>query len=277
MDFDDEILETALHRKDALEFLTEGPRSRRSIQEALDVSKATRHRILRTFEDEGLLRRSGDAYELTEYGRVVGDAVGAFDATVRTAQRIRPLLEAFGEADLAYDLDHFADVTVTSAHPDDPTRPVHRYLELFEGTSLVRTVARTSFVPPLYLEEIFDRFFEDDDKRGVVVYPKTAVENRYADYPDIHRKVAREDQPLRYRVYDRAPFGLTIYDRDHVGLRAYDRETNTLLLFADTDDPEAVAWAEDVFERYYDESKPLSAFETFPDWAPTTAIYEDIV
>lgn len=277
MDFDDEVLETALNRKDALEFLADGPRSRRSIQEALDVSKATRHRIVRSFEDKGLLRRNGDEYDLTEFGRVVADEVTAFDATVRTAQRIRPLLEAFGEAGLEYDLEHFSDVTVTRAHPDDPTRPVHRYLELFEDTGLVRTLARTSFVPPLYLEEIFDRFFDDEDKRGVVIYPKTAVENRYADYPEIHRRVAREDHPLRYRLYDRAPFGLTIYDRDHVGLRAYDTETNSLLLFADTDDPDAVAWAEAVFERYYEESKPLSAYDSFPDWAPESEIYADIV
>ncbi len=140
----------------------------------------------------------------------------------------------------------------------------------------MRTIARTSFIPPLYLEEIFSSAFDDEMKGGIVIYPKSVVEKRYSEYADWHRRVAEEGLPIRYRIYERTPFGMTIYDDDHVGLRAYDEATGTLVLFADTDDPEAVSWAEDVFDYYYERSEPLSAFEEFPEWVPETEVYDVI-
>lgn len=276
MEFDDEVLETAIRRKPALAALAEEPRHRRDLQEQLDLSKATCHRIVRSFDEMGLLRRTEDGYELTGLGQAVAEQVGAFERTVRTAYRLAPLLEAFEAAAVDFDVELFTDATITRPRPDDPSPPVHRYLELFREAESVRTVARTSFVPPLYLEEIFGTAFGDDKNGGIVIYPKSVVENRYAEYPEWHRQVAEEGIPIRYRIYERSPFGMTIYDDDHVGLRAYDEGTGTLVLFADTDDPDAVSWAEDVFDYYYERSEPLGAFEEFPDWVPDSDVYESI-
>lgn len=173
-----------------------------------------------------------------------------------------------------FNIEHFAEATITRPLPDDPSPPTHRYLELFEESQSVRTIARTSFVPPLYLEEIFDSVFDDEKNGGIVIYPKSVVETRYTEYAEWHRNVAEEGIPIRYRVYERTPFGLTIYDDDHVGLRGYDESTGALVLFADTNNSEAVAWAEDVFDYYYERSEPLTAFDDFPDWVPETEVYD---
>lgn len=274
MEFDDELLETAVKRRPALSALAEGPRHRRELQEALDCSKATCHRIVRSFDEKGLLRRTDRGYELTGLGRALEAQVGAFERNVLTACRLEPLLEAFESAPVDFDLEPFADATVTRPEPDDPSPPIHRYLELFREARRIRTLARTSFVPPLYIEEIFEAAFEGNSEGGIAIYPKSVVEKRYEEYPEIHRRVAEEGIPIRYRVYDTCPFGMTIYDDDHVGLRAYDEDTGVLVLFADTDDPGAVAWAEDVFEYYYERSEPLSAFDEFPDWVPETGVYD---
>jgi len=276
MEFDDEILETAIQRKPVLAVLTEGPHYRRELQEKLDFSKATCHRIIRSFDEKELLRRTDQGYELTELGRIVAEQVGAFERNIQIAYQLEPLLEAFDSAAVDFDIEPFTDVTITRPLPDDPSPPVHRYLELFQEAQSVRTLARTSFVPPLYLEEIFDTAFSDDKKGGIVIYPKSVVETRYSKYHEWHQNVVEEGIPIRYRIYDRSPFGMTIYDDDHVGLRAYDEETGTLVLFADTDDPEAVSWAEDVFDYYYERSKPLTAFDEFPDWVPDSEVYEEI-
>lgn len=273
MEFDDGILETAVQRKSVLAALAEGPHHRHELQEALGVSKATCHRIVRSFDEKGLLRRTDDGYELTELGRVVAEQVGAFERTVHAAYQLEPLLEAFASATVDFDVELFTDATITRPQPDDPSPPVHRYLELFQEAQFVRTVARKSFVPPLYLEEIFESGLEDDKDGGIVIYPKSAAKKQITEYPELHRTMDEEGIPIRYRIYDRSPFGMTIYDDDHVGLRAYDEETGTLVLFADTDDPEALAWAEGVFDHYYERSEPVSAFEEFPDWVPDSEIY----
>lgn len=276
MEFDDETLETTVQRKLVLAVLTGGPHHRRELQEELEVSKATCHRIIRSFDEKGLLRRTKRGYELTDLGQVVAEQVDTFERTVHTAYQLEPLLEAFSQAPVDFDIELFTDATITRPGPDDPTPPVHRYLELFQDARSVRTLARTSFVPPLYLEEIFETAFAEDKKGGIVIYPKSVVESRYEEYPEWHRRVAKAGIPLRYRVYDRSPFGMTIYDDDHVGLRAFDEGTGTLVLFADTDDPDAVSWAEDVFDYYYERSEPLTAFDGFPDWVPDSDVYEDI-
>ncbi|MEF8813920.1 MAG: helix-turn-helix domain-containing protein [Halovenus sp.] len=276
LEFDDEILETAVQRKPVLAVFAEEPRYRRELQEALDYSKATCHRIIRSFDERGLLRRTDDGYELTELGQAVAAQVEAFERNIRTAYQLNPLLEAFDSVAVDFDVELFTDATIVRPQPDDPSPPVHRYLELFREARSVRTLARTSFVPPLYLDEIFETAFTDDKKGGIVIYPKSVVEKRYAEYPEWHRKVAEQGIPLRYRIYDRSPFGMTIYDDDHVGLRAYDEETGTLVLFADTDNPAALSWAEDVFDYYYERSEPLGAFDSFPDWVPDSDVYDEI-
>jgi predicted transcriptional regulator len=276
MDVDDDVLETAIRRKPALAALSAESRHRQALQERLDVSKATCHRILRSFEEMRLLRRTDEGYALTPLGEEVAEQVEAFEGSVRSAYRLEPLLWAFESAAVDFDVKPFTNATITRPEPDDPSPPIHRYLELFREARSVRTVARTSFVPPLYLEEIFETAFDDDKKGGIVIYPKSVVENRYAEYPDWHRQVATAGIPIRYRVYERAPFGLTIFDDDHVGLRAYDEDTGTLVLFVDSDDPEAVAWAEDAFDEYYERSEPLSAFEEFPDWVPDSEVSDVI-
>lgn len=45
-------------------------------------------------------------------------------------------------------------------------------------------------------------------------------------------------------------------------------------MFVDTDAPEAVAWGEDVFEYYREQSTPLSQFEEFPEWAQKELTHE---
>lgn len=276
MAVDDDILELAVKRKPVLAVLADRAHHRQELEERLDISKATCHRIVRSFDEHGLLRRTDRGYELTELGHVVADQVGAFERNIHTAYDLEPLLEAFESAPVDFDVEVFTDSNVVRPEPDDPSPPIHRYLELFRDARSVRTIARTSFLPPLYLEEIFESAFDPDKKGGIVIYPKSVVSNRYETYPDWHRNVADAGIPLRYRVYDTSPFGMTIFDDDHVGLRAYDEDTGTLVLFADTDDPAAIAWAERVFEYYYEESEPLSAFDEFPDWVPESDVADEI-
>lgn len=267
----DDLLETAVQRRGVLAALAAAPHHRRELQTRLDISKTTCHRIVRSFDEKGLLRRTADGYELTALGRTLHEQVDAYERGVRAARRLEPLLSAFEAAEVAFDVSLFADATVTRPQPEDPSPPVTRFLELFRDAETVKSLDGTSFTPPLYVEEMFETAMQDGG-RGIAIFPKSVVERRLSAHPDLHRRAAEAEVPVRYRVHDDIPFGLTIYDGDRVGLRAYDDETGALLLFADTDDPEAVDWAERLFERYYDQSEPLSAFDAFPDWMPASEL-----
>lgn len=267
----DDLLEIILRRKDVLRALDESPHRRSRLQSRLDFSKTTCHRIIRTLEDHGIVDRSDEGYILTELGRTLTEEVHTFERNVKIATRLEPLLDSFAESAVDLPVEFFQDAQITRPQPEDPSPPINRHLELYRQSESVRTLERTSFVPPLYIEEIFEEGFEKEGP-GIAIYPKSVVESRVSKFPNLHQKIAEDDLPIRYRIHESIPFGLTVFDDTHVGLRAYDDETGTLRLFVDTDDPKAVTWAIDVFEQYYEESDPVSAFDDLPDWLPSSEV-----
>lgn len=271
MAFDEELLRTAVQRRGVLAALAEEPHDRRDLQADFDISKATCHRIVRSFEEYDLVRRTDGGYTLTPLGDAVAAQVAQFDSGVRTATRLAPLLDAFAAAPVSFDVALFTDAAVTRPSPADPSAPVDRHLELLEETTTVRTLDTTSFAPPLYVERMLEKAL-DGGGRGVVILPETVVEQRLSRHTEMHRRAAKSGVPVRYRVCDDVPFGLTVFDADRVALRAYDGETGSVTLLAETDDPDAVAWAIDVFDHYYDRSDPAAAVDAFPDWLPAAPL-----
>ena len=272
-DFDEELLETAVTRKPVLAALAEEPHHRRELQEKLGLSKTTCHRIVRAFDDSGLLRRTDAGYELTRFGEVVAEAVERFDETVRTAHRMEPLLEAFETAGLAVDVELFTDATITTPEPGDPYPFVDRSMELFRDSETIRVIDRNQFIPPLYVEKALEIAIETG-MRGKFIVPESVALETVTGMPELQRQVADGDATGKWFVYEDIPFGMALYD-EHLDLRAYDDETDRPLLLVDTDDPDAIAWAEDIYERYRRRAEPAARLEAFPDWMPDTALAGD--
>lgn len=266
-EFDDEILETALARREALATLSDGPRHRRELETDLDVSKTTCHRIVRTFEENGLLRRTERGYELSRKGEQLEAYVDEFYRKTRAVFLLEPLVTAFTDADVAFDLEAFADARITQPDPDDPTLPLDREFELFRDAEHFRVVDCNQHVPALFLEQVFEISIEHG-KRAEHIAPKAVIEKRLGEFPELHKQHPDVEATLTYRVCEEPTFGLTLYDRDHVVLRAYDDETGSIELMVDSDDRAAVAWAEDVVDHYRERSEPPSAVDDLPAWTP---------
>lgn len=267
----DELLETALKRKDVLATLAESPHHRQELQEALDLSKTTCHRIVRTFDDEGLLRRTDSGYALTPFGELVTEQVQTFESTVRTAADLQPLVDAIAAADLAFDIQLFTDATVTKPEPGNPYPFVDRTMELFRNSETFRVVDCNTLVPPLYVEQLLEIALDTGMQGEFVVTPEIALGNM-EEFPDLQREVAESETTSgRYFVHDEITFGMAIYD-DHLDLRVYDDETGTPILYVDTDNQDALSWARDVFDRYVEQARPATDLEDYPDWAPDAGI-----
>lgn len=264
----DEVLETALARSDVLASLAAAPRHRAELQAEHDLSKTTAHRIVRSFDDQGLLRRTDDGYALTPLGRTVAAAVERFDDTVRTACRLAPLLDAFADAPVELPVEHFADARVTRPRPDAPSSPVEQSCELYFRTDsdTIRILDRVRFVPPVFLEQVYEAGVENE-LTAEAVLPADLVAGYVEACPDLHRDLPDLPVELGYRVHEDVPVGLSLYD-EHVELRAYDDETGVPVCMVDTDDPDAVAWAESVYEHYREAARPAAAVDDLPDWLP---------
>lgn len=253
-----DLFDDAVHRRAALAALADGTLHRRDLEERLDVSKTTCHRIIRRFDDYGLVRRTDDGYRLSELGEAVAGELDRAARNVATARDLEPLLSALEPVDVSLDVSLFTDATVTRAQPEDPYTPISRFMDLLRESSALRSLDRTP-IAPLHVEEIFDLVFD----RGLeieAVYPASVVEKLLSEYPEYHRRAADLGR-VTYHVHDDITFGMSLFD-DRVGLRAYDVETGALRLLADVGSPEALAWAEEVFERYRERART-------PEWPPT--------
>lgn len=266
-EFDEEILETAVERRSVLAALADTPHHRKELQEELDISKTTCHRIVRTFDEKGLLRRTDSGYELTRKGELIQEQVARYYRNVRAADTLEPIATAFDRTDVRFDIELFADATITRPDPSDPTRPVTREFELFQEADTFRTVDGNQYIPSLYLEKLFELGIEKG-MRGEHITTLEIIKNRIDDHPEVHKKHQDVQAQLRYRIHDDIPFGLVLYDDEHVIVRAYDDETGSVIVMADTDNPDAIGWAETVIEQYREAADPPAAFPELPDWTP---------
>lgn len=263
-EFDDDVLETVVDRKDVLLALATEPRHRRELQESFDISKTTCHRIVRSFDERGLVRRTEDGYEATVLGRIVAEQLARFEETVETAYRLAPLLELFESADEPFDRTVVTDAEV-NWEVEREQASLDRGVERVRNADLLRVVDWAP-VPDLYIERIF-QIMAENGTDSEAVYPESVVQSRLERFPDLHRRLSEASGSHRYWVHeDVPPWGMTIYDDSLVELRAYEPETGAYVLDASSEHPDAVDWAMDVFTDYRDRADPLTEFPDLPDW-----------
>ena len=235
-----------------LEALLDGPLDRGEIEARLDVSRATSHRFVRWLESEGYAEKVDGRYRLTGRGEVVAEEVLRFEANVRTADRLAPLLEAVCADHREFVVEPFVDATVTVADPTDPYRPVHRFRSLVGDSETFRGFNTTHMVP-LALGEFHDQVFSGTDTE--IVYLPDVATTLFETYPE-RATEAVERGHLTLRTREALPYGLALFD-ERVGVGGYDESTGQMRVFVDTDAPIAREWAERVYRSVRSDSRPL--------------------
>jgi predicted transcriptional regulator len=238
----DKLLDVIQHRE-LLEVLVEEPLYRDEIQDQLGVSRATSHRFTRWLQDNEFAERVDNRYRLTGKGQVYTDEVLRFERNLRTATAIAPLLDTICEHHQEFVIPPFADSTVTTATPEDPHRPVARFIALLRESSTFRGFNTTHMVPPA-LADVYDHLFNGIDTE--LIYLPDIVDNLVETYPERLRS-AIDSGHVELRSRETLPYGLALFD-DHVGIAGFDEETGMMRVFVDSDSAIACAWADRVFK-----------------------------
>lgn len=252
----DDVLRAAIERRPLFDELAaaEGA-SRRDIQDTLDVSRSTAHRIVNRFEEMDLIVQQNGQYTLTPFGEVVADETERATSTVGVARKLSPLLETLDDSDEDIRLRAFDEATVTSPEPGDPYRPMRRLLSLVEDASRIREFASTT-PEPAYRSTLFER--TNEELRAAVIYPRTVVEQMRTHLEaDIERFI--DDDGLALRVGELPGFRLVIAD-EHVYLGGYNEDSSQLRIVVDTDKLAAVDWARQVFRKRWRNATPYAAY-----------------
>lgn len=240
----DELVDVIRHRQ-LLEVLVEEPLDRRDIQERLGVSRATSHRFTRWLQDNDLAERVDGRFRLTGKGASYADEVVRFERNLRTATALAPLLDSICDYHQEFVIPPFADATVTTATPEDPYRPVARFVALLRESSTFKGFNTTHMVPPAFAD-VYDHLF--DGVETELIYLPDVIDNLLETYPDRLRK-AIDDGHLTLRTREALPYGLAIFD-ERVGIAGFDEDTGAMRVFVDSDSAIARAWTVRVFDTY---------------------------
>ncbi|WP_224449491.1 helix-turn-helix transcriptional regulator [Haloprofundus salilacus] len=249
----DDLLDVLRHRE-LLELLIEEPLDRSDIQTRLGISRATSHRFTRWLEQHRLAKRRDGRWCLTGRGETVAEEVLRFERNLRAAARLEPLLECICPDHKDFVIEPFADAVVTTATPENPYKPVERFLRLLETSDTFRGFNTTHMVPP-GVERFYASLF--DDTESEIIYLPSVVDHLRSTHPN-QLADAIDRGHLTLRTREALPYGLAIFD-DRVAVGGYDDETGTMRVFVDTDDGIAREWARRVFEAYRDHSVPLES------------------
>jgi hypothetical protein len=246
----DSLVDVVRHAP-VLEALLGSPLDRRDLEAALDVSRATSHRFTRWLTENGLAERRAGVYHLTGKGEVYAETLLGLESNLGAADRLAPLLECICENHREFVVRPFADAVVTEATPEDPYRPVARFLSLLRESDSFRGFNTTHVVPPG--TPGFADLLSDGDAEFVTV---PGVVNGLLE----RRERAGDDEGtpghLELRTRETLPYGLALFD-DRVGVSGYDEETGALKVFVDTDAVVARRWAERVYAAYRADSDPV--------------------
>jgi len=250
---DTDLLGDIVRHGPVLEALRQEPLDRGEIEERLDVSRATSHRFTQWLDEQGFVEKVDGRFQLTGRGEAVADEVLRFEANVRTVHRMSPLLDIICEDHQEFVVEPFVDATVTVAEPDDPYRPVERFISLVDESDTFRGF-NTTHMAPLVLGEFHQRVFDRTDTE--IIYLPHIVEKLFETYPT-QATAAVESGHLTLRTRDDLPYGLAIFEA-RVGIGGYDESTGQMEVFVDTESPIAREWAERVYASVRADSEPLA-------------------
>ena len=252
MDADTALLTELVRRAPVFEALREESLDRRDLQDRLDCSKPTVHRIVTSLGEKGLVQRKNGEFELTPLGATVAAPLGRFEGEVGAAIALRPVLARLLDEPVAFDLATVVDARVTRAEPGNPYKPVNRFASLVEDSDTLRGFDTTTLAP-IHVEGIHRRIC--DRMTTEIVYHPAAIEDILTTNPDRGTE-ALESGNLSLWTHEDLPCGLAVFD-DRVGIGGYDDETGMLSVFVDTEDPAAREWGLSLFAHYKREADPL--------------------
>lgn len=247
----DNLLVDIVKRASLFELLSDGPREANELVENLDMSRSTVHRTTHSFVENGLVRESDAGFELTGFGDAVADEVTDFRTRVASANKLEEFLNTIEPTDVDVPIERFADADVTHPKPRQPHFAVKRIIELIEESESLQIFS--SVISPFYIDVAYREIMAGTEID--VIFDQQIVEIIASEYAERATEAARTGK-FEIRVRDDVPFELFVFD-GCIGMAAHD-DNGIARVFVETDSPEAVEWAEGVYESYRDAAERIN-------------------
>lgn len=244
------------NRLAVLEAVCEGPRTRRELEEAVDVSRVTASRVLEGLQSRGWVTASGDAYEASPVGCLVHEDLLALRDTVAAGRELGVVLEHLPPSALDVDVRHLLDARVTVPSPENPLATFDRAVSRVREAPEIRLLSNVT--APENFRAVHQRVVAD----GVdfeAVLQRSVVETLLAD-DEMRRLLADVLACENARVHcldDDLPCVVAVLG-DSVDIAVSDEDGLPRALL-ESDRAAVVDWGEATFQRYRDHATPITA------------------
>lgn len=255
----DEIafLANSENRVAVFEALVEVPHSRDELLDDIDASRVTITRVLRELEDRDWIAGTGQEYVATPLGEWVCEEFVQLVEVLETETRLREPLRWFPSELLTFDVRCLRDAEVVVLDPSDATAVVRRIIEFHRSSDHVRGLTRVT--APVLVENYWQLTVDGDTRLENVITP--GVLGVIVDHPPSARRVCEmlHQENVSLSVHEEVPFSLEIVD-GAVSIDLTDEAGGIKGRLVSEDDT-VRAWAVDLFERYHEESRPVTPEE----------------
>lgn len=130
-----------------LNTLTDGPHTRREMEELTGVSRPTLGRIVNEFEERNWAERTTDGdYVATPMGHHIATQFTPFAESIEAIRRLSEAIEWLPTDELSIGLHHFSDAFVKRPEEDDPMEVIDFFTDQIRDASEIRVL--THFAPP---------------------------------------------------------------------------------------------------------------------------------
>ena len=253
-DSDEEFMVKSVMRAQILEVLEEQPQNSNELENRLDISRSTIHRSIQSLQDKGLIMKSNGKFTITGLGSTVTHQISTLRTQCTIAHRLEPFLNTIGPTEIEIPLEHFEDAEITCPEPKRIHDSAKRITDLIEASE--NLLMFSSVISPFYVDVAYQEIM--DGMEIEVIFDYEVLETIAVDFFS-EATEAIETGRFYVRACDEIPFELFIFD-DRIGVAAHD-ENGLARAFIETDSSGAVAWAEKLYGRYYDQSDSFNLID----------------
>lgn len=240
-------------RRQVLRHLVDNPASPAELADALSLSRRSIQRHLGQFTDRGWAEKNDGAYHLTVTGELVIEEQTAHLATLERLETVGPFFRHLPDRQHAPDPRWLDSATIVTATAANPQAPVQHYLETVRGFDADRIRMLSPVLSRLY-HEAHAKLALDGVHTELVLSAATIERARELN-PTEFKLVVSVDVLDLYRHPEDVAVGLTL-GTDTLLMGVYDAD-GQLEACVESSNPEFLAWAADLFERYRERADPV--------------------
>ena len=243
-----DVIDIMLRRDGLVESLLEGPKDKRELVAALDISRSTVDRGVRELDALGLIEPCEEGYRPTLSGRLLAEEYEGFSHRIENMVSAREMLSVL-PPDSEIDPVVLEGAELIPSNETAPHIPGSSILTLLKGADCCYGLTRAHSLPTAM--DVMQELTVQQNAVGEHVFQSDAFEYLQSEHPEKFREL-KESGNFEPFIVDSVPFGLFLIEKagvKHVTVQVHG-DSNKMMGVVINNSKAAVEWGERTYRDY---------------------------